>query len=100
MSEMKKTRDKAFCVGDKIVRVRNDVDVNTELHIGSTGTIISIFKGIGNEDILQIKWDNFRGGHNLDGRLAGNQSCSGWNVPQNQVDILVDPISIDISDLL
>lgn len=100
MSEMKKTRDGAFCVGDKIVRVRNDVDVNSELHIGSTGIIISIFKGFENRDILQIRWDNFSGGHNLEGRLIGNQSRSGWNVPQNQVDILVDPISIDISDLL
>lgn len=92
--------DFTFQPGDRVERTQNTRDANSQLKIGHTGTVVGSFMN-GKDEIVQVCWDApFRNGHDIDGRLFGNQSKSGWNVPADQLSLYAEPISLDISEVL
>ena len=74
-----------FQVGDRIRCITDSPEGNTEIHIGSEGTVVGIFREMA---YLKIRWDMPTGrGHDCDGLCEWGH---GWNVRYNYVEFIDD----------
>lgn len=75
-----------FQVGDRVRCIKDSPEGNTEIYIGSEGTVIAMLSGW--KDYLKIQWDTPTGrGHDCDGLCEWGH---GWNVRRNYVELIDD----------
>ena len=93
--------ERKFNFGDRVRLLAKFAGGNDEsLKFGRIGTVVGYYSI--EDRIVNVSWDDFRGGHNCGGLLSGKSARSGWNYFECNLELIeeTEPISLDISSIL